>query len=72
MLPSLIVPAAAVKLPGEYLFVYLDSGCGVFCVGIVITMRFQSAYDRDVNPNRKNSEIGFAVIGTAALGPSHA
>ena len=51
LLPSLIVPAAAVKLPGEYLFLYLDSGCRVFCVGLVITPIFQRAYGRDVNPN---------------------
>ena len=51
--PSLIVPAAAVKLPGEYLFGYLDSGCRVFCVGNVITPSLIPHLDRDVNPNRR-------------------
>ena len=53
MLPSLTVAAAAVKLPGEYLFGYLDSGCRVFCVGNVITPSLIPHLDRDVNPDRR-------------------
>ena len=45
LLPSLIVPAAAVKLPGEYLFRYLDSGCRVFSDGIVVLRRLSQRWD---------------------------
>ena len=58
--------STTVKLPGEYLFGYLDSGCRVFSDGIVVLRRLSQRWDFFM---RGSGTSDSAESGTAARCP---